>query len=226
MTPRTGTPTLTVLTALGTVPDEGHRRKRLAKLQRPNETVGYDNATYHHIRPVAVDTLDELADLLETLSGDPHSALILETPDPAVPNPEGYRRKEYFDPVRHWLALDIDDAEAPPGVDPISPEAVDHILKQVPKELRGVPCLPQFTGSAGLKGNLVRMRVWFRLDTPMETARLRLWARAHNAQPRALQIDERLYSRVQLHYTADPIFEGTRNPFEGRSRLCSIREPA
>lgn len=229
MDPTLGSPTLTVLTTHGPL---------LAKRVTRKGTVGYDDARRFHVRPVAVDTLEELRDLLESLAKDPKSALILDTPNHEAPNPQGYRRKEYFDPMRHWLALDIDTARAPPGMDPTGAAAVDYVLERLPPALRGVDCLPQFTASAGLKekGNQIRMRVWFRLDEPMDRDRLKHWAKLHNAWARArnakageqvaVEIDAALFHAVQLHYTADPIFEGVQDPFAGRSRLLPVRKAA
>jgi hypothetical protein len=105
-----------------------------------------------------------------------------------------------------------DDGELPPEMDlagdrdpaPIDPVrdpelAIRAVLVTLPPELGRTSCWWQMTASAGIKPG-VRMRLWFWLGRPLSNAEAKRWLVD-------APVDRSLYSAVQPHYVACPIFE-------------------
>ena len=145
-------------------------------------------------------------------------------------------RRKYADPdptnnfiipvARLWFAIDVDDVDAPPGMDWLQdvPAASRWLLGLLPPELTGVTCIVQATGSAGFTGaGLMRLRLWFALTEEVGDADLRRWANAWTAKVQTHLIDPAIYNPVQLHYTATPILgAGVIDPVHGNRWHLSV----
>ena len=149
----------------------------------------------------------------------------------------------YFDVPRAWLMLDADKIALPSSASVINDPAdvaqslVDLFAGYAP-ELEGVTAVVQFSSSAGIaemaeaeitaglpdvwsgaagKGGTVSAHIWFWLAEPQDGAALKRWAAAINAKAGSKVIDAAMFSAVQVHYCAGPIFSaGLRDPLAGR----------
>jgi hypothetical protein len=212
--------TLTLLTTRGQV---------ATKTIRAQGVKDYDKAAKFHAVPVTLEGINDLADLLGDLADRPHTLVIADAPrvglDLAEPVP---RQGVCFppDPGRELLMLDIDDAQPPEGMAPTSEAAARWVRDQLPDALQGVACVAQFSATAGLPeaGGRVKVHLWFLLDRRGDKSDLKAWAKAYGAQPDALTLDPSLFSSVQAHYTAAPIFDGRPDPFDGRSQRLLLLE--
>ncbi|WP_397533407.1 VapE domain-containing protein [Roseateles sp.] len=181
----------------------------------------------------AVDGIRGLSSLLRRLESLPTTCLIrgrfvghelakavAEREGGPALNP-GYvlRRGDCFtDQPLHWLMIDVDHY-TPDNVDPVKePEAAAHqfIERCLPAEFHGASFHWSLSGSAGhrSKAGLLKMHLHFWLKVPRTSAELHGWARAVPSS----SFDASLYSPVQVHYTAHPVFdEGVADPVPVRS---------
>jgi len=95
-----------------------------------------------------------------------------------------------------------EDPDADPG--PIDPArdwglVVEAAIATLPREFAGRSCWWQMTSSAGIKPG-VRLRLWFWLARAVSDAEAKRWLAD-------APVDLALYSPVQAHYTAPPIFD-------------------
>lgn len=120
---------------------------------------------------------------------------------------------------RHWAMFDIDrfwpvifDTPALTPVESIQ-EFIDTCL---PPEFQGVSFHWQLSSSAGMKDpGCLKAHIWFWLDTPYNGDQLEAWIRANS-----LPIDVAPMRLVQVHYTANPIFQnGAVDPVPSRCGL-------
>jgi hypothetical protein len=124
----------------------------------------------------------------------------------------------FRDVPHHWIMLDIDGVPLPLGMEPLSNEALEHVIRLLPREFHGVSFIVQWSNSAGLKPGVIKVHLWFWLEKPLGSAELRAWA---NRLPllsdgRPL-IDSAVFRTVQPHYTARPIFDGLADPVPVRT---------
>lgn len=115
--------------------------------------------------------------------------------------------------------IDIDALPCPAGIDPVSPEAREHVIAQLPPEFHRASYFYQWSSKAGLKPELIKLHVWFWLDRPIADEELKLWAQAWNAHVGFTLVDPALYDPVQAHYVASPQFIGLEDPVLVRSGL-------
>ena len=123
----------------------------------------------------------------------------------------------FRDVPRHWIMLDIDGVPALAGVDPVSPEALSHVVGLLPAEFQGVSFIAQWSSSAGLEPGLIKVHLWYWLENPLGSHDLRVWAKGL-----APLIDPALFNAVQPHYTARPIFDGLPDPVPARTLLVEL----
>lgn len=163
---------------------------------------------------------DALAGVLSTVAAKPHAALIRGAPITDVPRPcrrllrpRGADPASVEDVPRSWLALDIDKAPAPRGLDFMrDPEATAAYLVDgyLPAPFLATSCVIQATGSAGIKPG-VSCRLWFRLSRPITCGEAKRWLKPHTGV-----IDEAILQAVGIHYTATPRFIGRDDPMAWR----------
>jgi hypothetical protein len=136
------------------------------------------------------------------------------------PDPETDEVATFVAAPRHWFAVDIDKVKKPVAIDPVTdPDgAVEYLIGLLPPELHDASCWWQFTCSQSLPGceDTLSARLWFWSLDPLDDASLTRWADCANRSCTKL-IDRALYSAVQPHYVADPVFEdGMRDPLPRR----------
>lgn len=210
-----GTPadTLSILT---------HKTRRLAKLWRADGAIeSYDRAKNFGIEQRTVENLSQLAALLLELERRPNACLIRGRQK--TPSPRALRRLDEFDdqPL-HTLLIEVDDFE-PLMADPVEQPALaarEYIKTTLPVEFHGVQFYWQLSNSAGAPGkeHLLKMHLWFWLETPATSAALKHWASINT-----IACDKAVFNPVQIHYTSAPVFaDGVRDPIRWRSGLLEV----
>lgn len=207
-----------------------HPTNLLAKTWRADGTIGdYDDAKFYTLEEVEVSGLVELSALLVKLEREPRVCLIrgryvgddlARQRDPEFKPGRVRRTLDYFDdqPL-HTVLVDVDKFESTLFDANAQPElAVEEFIhSQLPAEFRVAGYHWQMSNSAGhpSKGSELRAHLWFWLAEPYTSAQLAAWAKAT-----AFKGDPSLLRRVQVHYTAGPVFEqGQVDPFERRHGL-------
>jgi len=124
----------------------------------------------------------------------------------------------FEDADRSWLCIDVDNAPGAHGNAPYDYEKAARwvIRTYLPEWLQGVSCHVQWSNSAGVKPwKTLSLHVWFMLDRAVCAESIKAWFRAH-PHP---HVDLMLFSAVQVHYTAAPLFRGRPDPLKKRSYL-------
>ncbi len=152
------------------------------------------------------DGLEGLAAILREIQGDPLKAIIrgrlkqgfdsngwhrrLSLPCPKTGDPATIE-----DVPRNWVMADIDD--------PLL-SSVDELQVRLPRELRGVNYIGQFSSTTGhpILGGKLKMHAWFMLDRALWSAECRTWLDAHG------EIDGSMLTPVGIHFTAAPVMGG------------------
>jgi hypothetical protein len=193
----------------------------------------YSSGKWFGFDTVEVRDIRELSACLAQFEHRSRSFVIRGEPLPGI-NPARARRLLYADPEdgssatfrpepRPWLCIDFDKLPCPAGTDPATdPEsAVEYLIGKLPTEFHDASCHWQFSSSQGFAGDTLSAHVWFWLDRPIADDDLRRWAVAFNKTAAVAPdkiIDQALFSPVQVHYTAAPIFDpGVRDPLSRRS---------
>ena len=190
----------------------------------------YDLAKLFSVELLEINGIHQLSKCLTELENQPFSCLIRGEahPDTVLNNPvrrrkhiEGKNVQDYpfLDGNSSWLLVDIDTLPLPDGYDYIhEPErVVKYAISQLPEDFHHAYCHWQLSSSAGMKSpNLIKLHLWFWLDAPHNSYTLKQWAKQLNRNI----VDESLFSPVQIHYTASPIFHGdAKDPIKLRSGL-------
>ncbi len=217
--------TITALTALG--------RIRLTKLWTADgEIAGYDDARNFKVREEKVSSIEDLSRLLSELQSEPSSCVVrgrfvgLEEaarrePEVSVKRKTTVRRNSVFeDQPLHAMMIDADGFR--PSVDPVAEPvaAIDEYIRtQLPERFRGCSYHWQLSASAGRSKNagVLKVHIWFWLRRPLTSAQVKAYIKANTAEG---SVDLSIYSPVQVHYTASPIFEaGVAGPSGASKRL-------
>jgi hypothetical protein len=170
-------------------------------------------ATWFRWDVVPIASLADFHDLLARVTASRHALIIRDRPKASlVPSRTVRRIKENFDPIdHHWVMLDFDGIESPPGQRPVDLLTVDWLIKrQLPPAFHHADYIGHFSSSAGTSyaGNKIKVHVLFWLAQPANSRDLRDWADSVGADPG-------LFHAVQPHFVADPIFEGCTDPLNG-----------
>jgi hypothetical protein len=208
--------------------------KRATKLWTATTIEPYDAGWSFSFQSAKVRGIANLSKLLTKIESDPRTFIIRGQVKPLeeikgvtpptrgrpIVTPEG-RINRWNEAVNdeplHSMLIDIDGFR-PTGVDPVKePVAAieQYIAKYLPVEFAGRSFHWQLSSSAGAPGkeNILKAHVWFWLETPYPSHVLREWA-----NPRRPQVDASPYQSVQVHYTANPLFEeGVVDPVVVRS---------
>ena len=177
----------------------------------------YDNAKHFDVRVEPVSDIRALSALLTRLEPDPHACIIRGAP--SVEARSGVRRigDNFRDEPLHAVLIEVDDFQS--FVSDSLTEAQqcieEYILLCLPKAFSEASFHWQLSSSAGAPGKegLLKVHLWFWLETPRSSAVLRAWAKSID-----LQADLSVFQTVQAHYTAAPVFEeGRTNPIKERS---------
>lgn len=126
----------------------------------------------------------------------------------------------FEDAPRHWVCIDVDNLEAPPGLDPAAdPEAaVRFVRSRLPSTFHRAACAYQWSASAFVRpgDRRCKLHLWFWLTTPRTSSELHDYLKVADPDKVA---DHNLAEPVQIHYTARPMFEGVADPFDARERV-------
>lgn len=215
---------ITVLESLGPL---------LAKRwMRDGSISDYEHAKQFRPKQVSIGSIQAMSELLHSLQSQPRKCLVRgafagEAVAQLVADSAGekltpgcvLRRGQCFeDQALHWVMLDVDGYDSiyhDPVEEPLE-SALDFIGECLPPAFHGASFHWSLSASAGhpSKFGLLKGHLSFWLSKPRTSAELRAWA---TSSP-TLQIDPSLYSAVQVHYTASPVFDaGVTDPVPVRS---------
>lgn len=182
----------------------------------------YDDAASFQAAEIQVSDIHGLSRLLTKLETKHQKCIIrgkltAGTPEPGKVAGSLARTNANFDDCpHHWFMVDIDKYQPDFGDPVLEAEEVilDYIVTGLPDSFKGCSFHWQLSSSAGLPTNkhLLKAHVWFWSETAYTSAQMYEWAKGIG--PR---IDKAVYRRVQVHYTANPIFE------EGRDDPVPVR---
>src|SRR3954451_9031753 len=177
-----------------------------------------------------VDGLVSLAAVLTRIEPEPRTVIIRGHPTPAaegralvrrIKNPQDGDPAFFGGAPRRWIMVDIDGLACPDDMSPTGPEALAYAVRQLPPEFHDASFFYQWSSSAGLKGAVIKVHLFFCLDRPVPDHELREWAEAWNREhsPVGKLIDPALFDPIQAHYVAPPRFVGRPDPVPVRSGL-------
>lgn len=175
--------------------------------------IPYGDAASFKVKTVAIAGWDDLRKLLASLHNKPKRCLIrgkLTGTDSNKPGTFVRTNANFSDQPLHWFMVDVDGFE-PGFAMPTDPAAVEEYIEEVLPAFRGASYYWHMSSSAGQSRKL-KCHIHFLSKTPYTSAQMKAWAKTVGKQ-----VDSALFSRVQAHYTADPIYE------EGRTDPVSVR---
>ncbi|UCV17221.1 DNA primase family protein [Ferribacterium limneticum] len=184
-------------------------------------TEAYGDAASFKVKTVEVADLPALATLLGKLHKNKKRCLIAGAPkDEMQPgNVQGSVTRtnaNFDDQPLHSFVIDI-DGYRPGFADPILETelaVLDFLAEKLPPCFRTASFYWHLSSSAGMPGKegILKCHLWMWSKTAYTTAQMYEWAKAYTPA-----IDKAVYRRVQIRYTADPIFE------EGRTDPVPVR---
>lgn len=190
----------------------------LTKIYRSDgKTDAYDDAASFQCKEIAVTDLSGLSRLLTKLESRTQNCIIRgkyvgdDRADPGKLEGSIARTNSNFDDCpHHWFMVDIDKYE-PDFDDPVNDpvNAIrDYLDRLMPPCFKDVSFHWQLSSSAGMPGktHILKAHVWFWSETPYTSAQMYAWAKQVG-----IWIDKAVYRRVQIHYTANPVFEAGRD---------------
>lgn len=177
-----------------------------------------------------VHDLRSLSAVLNILEAAPCSAVVrgkylgdklqkTEFPDEVKPGKVLRRVSLFQDVQRYWFMFDVDGfmPNRDPMVDPVG-AVREFIESALPAPFHGVSFHWHLSASFGhpTKNGGLRVHLWFWLKRPYKGEHLRELVRRNG-----IPVDVSLFNPIQLHYTANPIFEdGVVDPVKTRSGLA------
>lgn len=227
---------------------QAERGRRCTKLFTPGEVLGYDAGMFFAAGHVCVDSLDALGFVLRAAARCPDHLIVRGQLREGVGAgrvqrtlKDQYKLRVEGDPStkylastacfeehdRRWLCLDIDKWSWPAGVrrpedggDPW--EGLMVALGALPEAFRRASCVVQWSSSAGVAGwDTLKAHVWYWADRAVCSQSLRDYFKAYNVaryQAGLAGVDLALFNAVQVHYCADPLFDGVADPLAAHGR--------
>lgn len=183
-----------------------------------------------------VRDIRSLSDLLTALEGMPEFFVIRGEPvDPAAAEQmlmlrRGSGQGTAFtgnfrtpDLGRRYVLIDVDKLSLPSGMS-LTQQSVgiicEYVVGLLPQEFHDASYHWQLSSSAGFGDpSRVSLHLWFWLVQPVADLDLRRWGKFVNEKSGLKLVDTALFSHVQPHYTAAPVFNGVKDPFPARSAL-------
>ncbi|MGV8893173.1 MAG: DNA primase family protein [Burkholderiaceae bacterium] len=213
---------ITVLTSVGL---------RMAKRWNADGTIDpYGNAKNFHHREVEIDDIHALSALLTRIEHNPFTVIVRggyigkALAEPVMSKVENWkpgcmvRQLEVIkDRAIRMMMIDVDEFRPTTG-DPITQPVAcieEFITDSLPDCFAGASYHWQLSNSAGSAKNagLLKVHIWFWLDTPYTCAELSAWQIASR-----IPIDPSVFRVIQPHYTAAPVLApGVANPVPVRS---------
>jgi predicted P-loop ATPase len=195
---------------------------------------GYGNETFFSVASVPVANIQELGCALEQVALNPFAFVVRGEPLPAINRKHtrrlAYADKKTGDPAafgeqpRHAFIVDVDHVACPATIDPISdPDgAIEYVLGLLPPDLWDATVWWQFSSSQSVTSvDTLSVHLWFWSAEPLSNAELKRWGAVVNKVAGYKLVDTSLYSAVQPHYVAAPIFNGINDPLP---RRCGLRQ--
>lgn len=192
--------------------------ERATKLWKANgEIEGYGNTAHWTVKSVAVSSIHGMHKFLAKIEADPSACVVrgrfigdAQAQDILPPEyPGHYRRRNvlFNDEPLHLMMIDIDGYMPPAGIDPVAQPVTAinaYVETHLPDCFQGITYCWQLSSSAGAPKykDVLKAHVWFWLDQPYTSAQLKAWAKSIGTI-----IDSSVFQKVQVHYTARPVFE-------------------
>lgn len=201
--------------------------KRFVGAER--KKLDYGNAYYVKASSHPLNALADLLPILEELRASPHACIIRGTPIDGVDHDhaDGAVRRiaqpkprikgdpsspidpAAFASTAHHANMLDDDGKSGIVFDAHDLRGTAELWRStLPACLHNAEMLVSFSASQR-PGEIVRVHAWFWSETALADIPLRRWAHRN-------KLDRGIYSPVQPHYTADPIFEGCADPLPSR----------
>jgi hypothetical protein len=192
--------------------------RRLTKLITETGIVGYDNVLRFEREAVRIETVEDLAGLLEDLAGQTDACIIRGVLKPEFAGQRLVLRRSRDHPgvaarfaevPRSWLMVDLEHVACPPGIDPTDPVLVGGALRRyLPDPFKAARCVAQLSSQTGLEPGL-RAHLWFMLDRAVSDLEAKRWLKD-------APVDLAIYQPVGIHYVASPVFDGVDDPCHER----------
>lgn len=169
--------------------------------------VPYGDAASFKVKTAEITGWPDLVELLSSLHKNPKRCLIrgklTGSEKGSKPGTLTRTNANFSDQALHWFMVDVDGFE--PGFAlPIDPAAVEEYIETVLPSFQGASYYWHMSSSAGQSPKL-KCHIHFLSKTAYTSAQMKVWAKGIGKQ-----VDSALFSRVQVHYTADPIYEECR----------------
>lgn len=189
---------------------------RATKVFHGEECLPYDAGAWFTHASLSVTGIDRLYEIISALRRCPEALIIRGSVRDSAPDRilRRYKEKQGYAPwiepaTPNWVCLDFDSTDAQMGDGPEA--AVSQVLTTLPEGLREASCVWQLSSSAH-KHSTFRGHLWFCLDRGYSDQEVKRALKAH-------RVDGSLYSPVQPHYVADPIFQDSEDPIPQRCGL-------
>lgn len=212
---------LTILTTRGVKATKTFRRVEGGKVEKES----YGNAKHFRVRVAPVASIFDVSKVLTALESDAHSFVIRGEPlksykpdEVIIRNAKGGAAATFgaAPDGRRWVMIDVDKAKPPrlgQGQVITYDKLADWVVRTyLPSWLHGVTFHYQWSSSMLMEPNACKVHLWFFLTRPVAELSIVEWAKGAG---KGVPIDRSLFSVVQAHYTAAPIFEGLDDPLKG-----------
>jgi len=187
------------------------------------EAASYQAGKYFEAGERPVHNVHDLARVLTELQNDPRAFVVRGRLTGGRTEARRVRRQylptgaDFTRTDRQWLLIDLDDAKAPPWLNPGEPESLRRavswaVTTYLPAEFHGAACWYQWSSSAGCKPwGVLRLHLAYWLNLPVCCPSVKAWLAPLPC------LDGALYQPVQPHYVAEPRFlGGAVDPLPGR----------
>jgi P4 family phage/plasmid primase-like protien len=178
----------------------------------------------HEERPVF--NLQDLANVINDIADDQRKLIIRGQIKGNMP--PAVRRKTHepeaaFDAIaRPYVMLDIDKMGCPAFFNPETnpEEIVRWVLHALPEPFKKISCFYKFSSSQNVlgqgseAGEAISLHLWFWCNRPVSDDEWKRYFKSVSSP-----VDTALFSPVQIHFTANPIFENMDDPLPDRSGI-------
>jgi hypothetical protein len=177
----------------------------------------YGSAKNFKVTHLPVSGIEELSQILSQLETQPKACVIRGAQEAPSEEPVQRLNANFLEVPHHWFLVDIDRYQpvlADPVLEPVA-AIEEFILGSMPEEFHGASYHWQLSSSAGAAKNrdTLKAHVWFWSETAYTGPQLDAWARVNS-----VPLDKAVLRRVQVHYTAAPVFDaGVADPVPVRS---------
>jgi hypothetical protein len=174
------------------------------------EGIGVTFSRWYDWARLTVDDLNSLSEALFQLESQRDRIVVRGLPLSSIKEGQHINRKMIGSTANirsnhcQWLCIDIDNLDLPLDYADFNSHALDiarYATQGLPPEFHGIDFHFQFSASMGIKPG-IRIHLWYWLDRPISDDEAKGWL--VGAEPK---VDLSLYTPIQPHFTAAPIFE-------------------